>query len=147
MRRRLQQIAVFLPNAMAHVDAAHIVDGEDAHGHAEIVERLSRLVGGRAFFDEELGLAHVREHHAIADEAAAIADHDADLAQFLCERQGRRDDVVAGFCSAHDLHQPHHVRRAEEMQADDRFGALGGAGDFIDIERGGVGGQDAMGAG
>ena len=65
----LIEMLVFLLDAPVEIDAAHVVDGEDAHGHAEIGERAVDLRGRRAFFDQELRFAHVREHHAIADEA------------------------------------------------------------------------------
>ena len=36
-----------------------------------------------AFFEQELRLALIVVEHAIADEPAAVADQDADFAQFL----------------------------------------------------------------
>ena len=93
------------------IDAAHVVHGENPHRHAEIGERAVHLLGRGAFFHQELRLAHVGEHHAIADEAPAVAHHHAHLAQLLRERQRRGDNFLAGGLAAHDFHQPHHVAR------------------------------------
>ena len=61
--------------------------------------------------------------HAIADESAAVADQHADLAQLLRKLHAGGDHFGAGGFAAHDFEQPHHVRGAEEVRADDAFGA------------------------
>ena len=48
---------------------------------------------------------------------------DADLADLLRERHARSQSTGCdGRFAAHDLEQPHHVRRAEEVQPDDLLG-------------------------
>ena len=79
----------------------------------------------------------------LPDEAGPVADDDPDLAEALREGQRRHQHVEAGARSAHDFEQPHDVRRAEEMQADHRLGTRRGAGDPVDVERRGVGREDA----
>ena len=44
--------------------------------------------------------------------------------------------------AAHDLEQPHDVRRAEEMRADHHLRPRRGGGDLIDVQRRSVGGED-----
>ena len=82
-------------------------------------QRAVDLLRRRAFLDQELRLVHVGEHHAVADEARAVAHDDADLAEPLRERQRGGETSGDGGVAAHDLEQPHHVRRAEEVQPDD----------------------------
>ena len=76
--------ALHLPDVLKHarteIEAAHVIDREDAHGHAPAGERGIDLGGRRAFFDEQLRLAHIRKHHAIADESVRVAHQHADLA-------------------------------------------------------------------
>ena len=47
----------------------------------------------------------------------------------------------ADFSLAHDLDQFHDVRRAEEVHADDILGSAGDAADLVDVQVGGVRGQ------
>ena len=47
--------------------------------------------------------------------------------------------------AAHDLEQPHHVRRAEEVMADHHSRPRGGRGDLVDVERRGVRREDRVG--
>ena len=44
--------------------------------------------------------------------------------------------------AAHDLEQPHHVRRTEKVRADDPLRPRGGRRDFVDVQRGRVGRKD-----
>ncbi len=85
-----------LPYAPEHVDTAHVVHRENAHGHPEVVDRLVHSCGGRPLFDQELRFAHVRHHHPIADEAPAVAHDNANFAELLCQRQRGRDHLFAG---------------------------------------------------
>ena len=140
----LLQMLALLTNAPQHIDAAHVVDRKDAHRHAEVVEGLIHRCRRRAFFDKELRLAHVGNHHAIADKSPAVADNNADLSQLLRERQRRSDNLFAGLRAAHNLDEPHDVRGAEEVQADDALRSRRCRGDLVDIERRGVGGKDAV---
>ena len=49
---------------------------------------------------------------------------------------------LRGLLAAHHFQQLHHVGRAEEVHADHVLRALGERGDLVDVERGGVGGED-----
>ena len=90
------------------------------------VKRGSTCSGRRAFFDQELRFAHVGQHHAIAHEAAAVSHHHADLAELLGQSPARGDHFFTGRLAAHDLHQPHDVRGAEEVKADHHLRARRG---------------------
>ena len=61
---------------------------------------------------------------------------------FLASAIDGGQHVLGGLLAAHDFQQLHHVGRAEEVQADHVLRALGEAGDLVDVERGGVGGED-----
>ena len=98
---------------------ARSLSGQRAHGHAEIVERLVDCFDAGAFFHQELRLADVGMEHAIADEAAAVADQHANLAQLFRKLHAGGDHFFAAGFAAHDFEQAHHVGRAEEMSADD----------------------------
>ena len=136
---------VFLLHAPVEIDAAHVVDGEDPHGHAEVVEGAIDLGRCGAFFDEELRFAHIREHHAVADEAHRVAYEHADFAQSLRKRHSCRDDTLAGGFAPHDFNEAHDVRGAEEVGADHHLGSGCRGGDFVDVESRRVGREDAVG--
>ena len=82
--------------------------------------------------------AAIRAEHAIADEAAAIANQHADFADGLRQLHASGDHVLAGFLAAHDFEQAHHVGRAEKVRADHRFRTRSGGGDFVDAQRGSI---------
>src|SRR5437899_2680325 len=128
---------VFLPHAPGDIDAAEIVYRENAHRHSEVIERLVHLRGRGAFLHQELRLAHVWEKHAIADEAAAVPHHDADLSQSLCDRQRGGDHSLARFGATYDLQQPHHICGTEKVRASDHLRTRRDGGNLIDVERGG----------
>ena len=57
-------------------------------------------------------------------------------------------DRLRGLVAAHDFEQPHHVGGREEMHADAPSpGRLVDGGDLVDVEIGGVGGEDRAGLG
>ena len=51
------------------------------------------------------------------------------------------------FCAAHDLEQAHHIGGREEMRAEHVLGPLGHRPDGVDVEVGGVRGEDRAGLG
>ncbi len=69
-------------------------------------------------------------------------DQRGDLADLLRELHRRGDDRLGRLLRAHDLQQAHHVRGREEVQADDRVGALRDARDLVDVQARSVGGED-----
>ena len=52
----LFQMAIFLADAPANVEAGEISGGERSHGHTEIGERFVHGLDARAFFNEEIAL-------------------------------------------------------------------------------------------
>ena len=145
--RGIAELVQLLAHAPGDVEPAHVVHGEDAHRHAPVGERLVHLRRRGAVLGEELRLVHVGEHHPVADEPGAVADDHADFAEALGQRLGGGDRLGRGGRAAHDLDQPHHVGRAEEVGADDRLRPLRHAGQRVDVERGRVGGEQRAGTG
>src|SRR5216683_2969262 len=131
-----------LADQPAHVAARKVRHAKRAHRHPEAFHRAVDLRGQRAFLEEELGLPRVLVEHAVADEAVADAGDDARLLDLLRQRHRAREHVLGGGLAAHDLEQLHHVRGAEEVRADDVLRPPGEARDLIDVERGGIGGED-----
>ena len=115
---------------------------ERTHREAEVVEHAVDLRRCRALEDDLVGLETAGVEDAVADEAAADADQDRDLADLAGERHRGGDHVLRGLLAAHRLQQAHHVGRAEEVEADHVLGPLGDAADLVDVERRGVGGED-----
>ena len=60
----------------------------------------------------------------------------------LGDGHGGGHHVVGGLLGAHDLEQPHDVGGREEVQPHHVLRPLGHGGDVVDVERGGVGGDD-----
>ena len=71
----------------------------------------------RTFFDQELNLAMVRDEHAIAHEAFAVANHHSYFAQLARELHASGNHVGRSLLAAYHLEQPRNVRRSEEMRA------------------------------
>ncbi len=139
---RRQRRALALADRLADVEAGQVAHGERSHGHAEVAQRTIDLLRRGTFLQQEFGLAAVLEDHAVADEAVADADHHRDLLQLLADRHGGGEHFIAGPLATHHFEQTHDVGRAEEMQADHILGAFGEAGDGVQVQRRGVGGED-----
>ena len=92
-----------------------------------------------------LTFVHVREEHAIDQEARAVVDDDRRLADSLGERHDRRDRHVAGLRPADDLDQLHPIDRTEEMHADELLGVRSRLGHPRDRDRRGIARQDRVG--
>jgi hypothetical protein len=61
------------------------------------------------------------------------------------ERETGGDHVRPGLVGNDDFHKPHHMGGREEMQADDVLRPRGRRRDLVDVEIGGVGGQNRTG--
>ena len=135
-------MAIFFADAPAYVESGEVVGGERAHGHAEIVERLVDRFDAGSFLHQKDRLADVGMEHAIAHEAAAVADQHADLPQFFRQLHAGGDHFLAAGFAAHDFEQTHDVGRTEEVGADDRRRPRGGGRDLVDVQSRSVAGQD-----
>ena len=82
---------------------------------------------------------------AVTDKAVANPDQHRNLTQPLARRHGGQDYVIRRFGTAHVLQQSHHVGGGEEVHADHVLRPVGNAGDFVDIQRRGIGRQHAAG--
>src|SRR6185437_4291693 len=112
---RLLQMAIFLANAPTHIQTGEIACGQRSHGHPEIVKRLVDSFHTGSFLNQECRFTNVRMEHAVADEAATVADQHSDFSQLLGQLHAGGNHFFAAGAPAHDLQQPHHVCWAEEM--------------------------------
>src|SRR5690554_5341587 len=140
-----QGLALTGTDGQADIQTGQVTHGEGAHGHAELAQGSINLLGGGTLFQQELGLAAVLEYHAVADETVAYANRYGDLLQFLADGHGGGQHFVAGLLAAHHFQQAHDVGRAEEVQTDYIFRTLGEPGNLVQVQRGGVAGQDGAG--
>ncbi len=92
-------------------------------------------LAGPAREQHQLLLAAVGVQHPVADEAEAVADRHADLADALGHGERGRQRRPRGCAPAHDLDQ----------HADDVAGAAARLGDRIHVEGRGVGREDRAG--
>ena len=140
-------VGIGLVHVDADVDAGHVVDGEQAHGHAPLFHGRVDLARRRAFHHHALGLAAVGLHHAVADKTVADFYQHRRLLERLGEFDRRADRLRARLRRADDLEQRHDIGRREEVQADHVLRTLGGRADLFHVERRGVGRQHAAGLG
>ena len=102
---------------------------------------------GDAFHHAVSGFVDQRHQDAVGDEAGRVVDGDRRLAEFLrtapssCVEGG-----VAGLQRANHFDQHHHRHRIHEVHADEAVGALGHGGERGHRDRGGVAGDDHVGA-
>ncbi len=103
------------------------------------------IVGDRcSILQEHERLVHIREQHAVDEEARAVLDDDRRLANLFRQRHDRGDRLVTGFLAADDLDELHPVDRIEEVHADESFRMRGRLGHARDRDRRGVARQDRV---
>src|SRR5262249_54956840 len=95
-----REVSVLLLDPPADVQAGQVGAGERAHRHAEVRQQGVHLFDRRALLDEELRLVQVRLEHAVADEAAAVADEHADLAEPTRQVHRRGNDLRGRLLAA-----------------------------------------------
>src|SRR2546429_3262003 len=93
-------------------------------------------------FQQKYRLPHVRMEHAVAHEAATVADQHADLAELLGKLHTSGDDFLAGCFASNDFQQAHDVRGTEEMRPDDKRRPTGRGCNLVDIQGGRVAGEN-----
>src|SRR3546814_17659431 len=94
---------------------------------------------------ELLRLAEITvEHHAVADEAEAVARNDTDLLDALRDFHAGQQGLRRRLAAADDLEQAHDMRRREEMETDHLVGPARGSRPLVDRETGRVGGADGV---
>ncbi len=131
-----------LTGTPAQVNTHDVVHAVGAHRHAEALQRLVDFPRGGTFQYHFAGLAGVFFQHAVADKAVAVAGQDCFLADLLANSQAGVHDVLGSSLATNDFQQLHDVRRAEEVQTQNLSRTLGRGSDFVDIQIGGVGGQN-----
>src|SRR5207253_1417427 len=139
------KMSVLLANSPANIESREVSHGQRSHGQAEIVERAVDFLNGRSFFQQKYRLPHVRMEHAVAHEAATVADQHADLAELLGKLHTSGDDFLAGCFASNDFQQAHDVRGTEEMRPDDKRRPTGRGCNLVDIQGGRVAGENGTG--
>ena len=132
-----------LARVVGDVEARHVVDLEGTDGIAEVLHDLVDLLRQRAFLDHQALFEVEGDAAAIGDEAVAIAGVGAHLVDVAPELHGRRQRRRRRLGGIDDLEQLHDVGRHEVVRAGDLLGALRDARDFVDVERAGIGEQQA----
>ena len=134
-----------LADPPADIQARKVAHGIGPHGEAEFLDDGIDLLRRGALQEQAFRLGAAAGKHAVADEPVAIADHDRDFCQQLAGGDRGGDGLLRGFGAAHDFQQLHDIGGREEMHADDILRPGGGVADGVDIERGGVGGEQGAG--
>ena len=132
-------------HALRHVQADGVDQFDRAHWHAELHRGLVDDRTGNAFGVGGGGFQHVREQHAVDQEARRAGDRHRELVQRLAER-GQAPDI--GFVERvvlDDLHQRHQRHRIEVVQAGELRRTLDVLAQFGQRNRRGVGGQQRIG--
>ena len=134
--------AHLLADAPADIETGEVAHGERPHRKAEAGDRLVDLLRRRALEQQTLGFERAGAQHAIADEAEADADDNRHLLDLAPDIDRGRQHLRRRLRAAHDLQQLHHVRRAEEMRTEHGARPLRHVRDSVDVEIGGIGGQN-----
>ena len=113
-----------------------------ADGHADLPRRPLDGDGVHAVHDQRLAFVEIGAEDARGEEAAAVIDHDWDLADALHVVIGLAQRVFAGLLAHDDLDQLHLVDGREEMDADEALRLRAGFGEDGDRQGGGVGAVD-----
>ena len=122
----LRARALRLAHAPADVEAGEVAHGERPHRKAKLRQCTVDILRQRAFQQQAFGLDRADAQHPVADKAVADADHDRHFLDRARDRQSGRQHIRRGVGPAHDLQKPHHIRRAEEMQAEHGCRPAGG---------------------
>ena len=132
-----------LADRPADVVARKIADSKRPHGEAECLQRLVDLLGQSARIEQEVHLPEIGVQHAVADEAVAYAGDHADLLDLLRDAEARGQHVRARSCA------PRTISRSlvtlaglKKCSPTTSPGRRVTAGDLVEVERRGVGGED-----
>ena len=124
------------------VDARHVQHPARPHCQPQAFDRGVDLRWVGAFHQQVLGLSHIRLDHAVADEAIADARDRRNFLDPARQLHHRGQHLGRGLRAANHFEQSHHIGGAEEMRAQHVGGPAAGFGNFVDIERRGVGRDD-----
>mmetsp|Transcript_26934 Transcript_26934/g.50282 ORF Transcript_26934/g.50282 Transcript_26934/m.50282 type:complete len:311 (+) Transcript_26934:803-1735(+) len=110
--------------------------------HHRLEHAVDAVRADAVIHEESRGLP-VWEEDAVGGEAHAVAHRDRGLPKALRVADGVGDDLLRGRGGADDLEEGHHVCGGEEVEADDAISCVGFFPDDVDVDGGGVGGEDA----
>ena len=130
------------------VEADQVDQLERAHPEAaaEADDAVDRRRVGDAVAEHPQRLQREGAGEAVGDEAGAVLGPDRGPAHPLGDLGRRRQRRLGGALGGDDLDQLHQRRRVEEVHADDALGVGHAGGDLGDPQRGGVAGEDRLGA-
>ena len=140
------KVGVLLGNALAdgpaNIVARQVAHAKRPHGHAKLLQRLVDLLDGGPFFEHLASLAAVAANHAVTNKAVAHARYHRRLLDLLGQLHDGEQHIVGCFGATHHFEQLHHIGWAKEVGAHHVLGALGEAGDLIEVQCGRVGRQN-----
>jgi hypothetical protein len=114
------------------------VPGAGLHGVVDLGDRADALLVGADRVE------HVGHQQPVDDEAGRVARLDRLLAQLRAELEAGLERLLRGRHRPDDLDERHHLRRVEEVQAEEALGPRGRRRLVDDCERGGVGGEPRL---
>ena len=151
-RRRVQAVAALLvhrvEDLVRRVETDQVEQRQRAHRVAAAVahRRVDVLAGGVVGLVHRDRVVEVAEQQRVGDEAGPVAADDRALAHAGEQALHVGQHLGLGHHGPDHLDQPLHGRGVEEVHADHAARAGVGGGDLGDRERGGVGGEDRVGA-
>mmetsp|Transcript_59603 Transcript_59603/g.189664 ORF Transcript_59603/g.189664 Transcript_59603/m.189664 type:complete len:664 (+) Transcript_59603:14-2005(+) len=132
-------------HVLGYVRTHQVAQPERAHGHPEhLVDDLVDSVGVQAHVHEHAGAHGVGEEDPVHREACAVANYHRHLLDCLGQPEAVQDHLRGGLGRADDLEQRHDVRGGEEVRAHDAGGISHLARADVDVDGGGVRGEDAV---
>ena len=149
-RQRLRDLQAqerrqLLAHAGCHVQADGVDQLDRPHRHAELHRRLVDRRAGDALGVGVGRLQHVREQHAVDQEAGRARHRYRQLVQRLAEGRQPLAGLRRHAVVLHDLHQRHLRHRIEVVQAGELRRALDVLAQFVQRDRRGIGGQQRIG--
>ena len=137
----LGMLAAALADQPADIEPGQVHHRKRPHRQPEFDERGFDLLRQCPFEQQPFGLDRAARQHPVADKSVTDADHGRHLAEPPSQGQCRGDRIRRAGGAADDLQEAHDVGRAEKMRAHHVLGPGCRAGDLVDIESRGVGGE------
>ena len=127
------------------VQPGQIIHGMKAHWIAKLHNSGINLIGRGAVLHHMGGTIAIFAKNAVANKPRGIASAHGDFAQNFGQSEACCDHIIGGALRDNNFQQLHDICRAEEMQAEHMFTAVGDAGNFIYVDIACVGGQNRVG--
>ena len=132
---------------VAHIVASHIMHRKNAHCIAEFFQCGVHLVWQRAVFNQEVRFAGVVAKQCIANKTGIDSRQHRNFSHASTQVHQRCDHIGCRFGCANHFQQPHHMRRTEEVCANNVRRTRCHCCNLVHIQAGCVGGQNGAGLG